>query len=77
MSSLIEGITHIIAGYTDTSSGTSVEVPGLVDWLSDVASALIANPVFQIMLAVVLFVLFFGLMVGLAKGVKGRKRKKR
>lgn len=76
MAGLIEALGNIITGYTDTSSGTAVEVPGLIDWLQEVASTVISNPVFQIMLAVILFVLFFGLMVGLAKGVKGKRRKR-
>ena len=48
----------------------------LVSWLGTVATALIGNEIFQIMLAVVLFILFFGLMVGLAKGIKGRKKRR-
>ena len=57
-----------------TNIGTVIT--SLVSWLGTVATALIGNEVFQIMLAIVLFTLFFGLMVGLAKGVKGRKKRK-
>ena len=58
-----------------TNVGTVIT--NLVTWLGNVATALIGNEIFQIMLAVILFVLFFGLMVGLAKGIRGRKGKRR
>ena len=57
-----------------TNIGTVIT--SLVSWLGTVATALISNEIFQIMLAVVLFILFFGMMVGLAKGVKGRRKKR-
>lgn len=57
-----------------TNIGTVIT--SLVSWLGTVATALIGNEIFQIMLAVVLFILFFGMMVGLAKGVKGRKKRR-
>lgn len=57
-----------------TNVGTVIT--NLVTWLGNVATALIGNEIFQIMLAVILFVLFFGLMVGLAKGIRGRRKRK-
>lgn len=48
----------------------------LITWLGNVATALIGNEVFQVMVAILLFTLLFGLMVGLAKGIRGRKRRK-
>ena len=58
-----------------TNVGTVIT--NLLSWLGSVATALIGNEVFQIMLAVVLFTLFFGLMIGLAKGVKGGRKRRR
>ena len=48
----------------------------LLSWLGSVATALIGNEVFQIMVAVLIATLLIGLMVGLAKGIRGRKRRK-
>ena len=48
----------------------------LLTWLGNVATALIGNEVFQIMVAILIFALLFALMVGLAKGIRGRKRRK-
>lgn len=48
----------------------------LLTWLGNVSTALIGNEVFQIIVAMLIFVLLFSLMVGLAKGIRGRKRRK-
>lgn len=39
----------------------------LITWLGNVATALIGNEIFQIMVAILLFTLLFGLMVDLPK----------
>lgn len=57
-----------------TNIGTVIS--SIVTWLASVATALIDNEIFQIMLAVVVFTLLFGVLVGLAKGIKSRKRKR-
>ena len=57
-----------------TNIGTVIT--SIVGWLGSVATALIGNEVFQIMLAVVMFTLLFGMLVGLAKGIKSRKKRK-
>ena len=49
----------------------------LLTWLGNVASALIGNEIFQVMVAIIIFGLLLGLMVGLAKGIRGRKGRKK
>lgn len=49
----------------------------LLTWLGNVATSLIGNEIFQIMVAIIVFGLLFGLMVGLAKGIRGKKGKRR
>lgn len=71
MSNLLENIGKFLLG---TGSGAE-HVDGLLDWFGNVATALIGNEIFQIVLAVVVFTLLFGVLVGLAKGIKSRKKR--
>ena len=68
---LLTNIGQILVG---GGSGETA-FPGIIGWLTDIGSALIGNEVFQIMLAVVIFTLLFGMLVGLAKGIKSRRKK--
>ena len=72
MSDLLTNIGQILIG---GGSGETA-FPGIITWLKNIATALIGNEVFQIMLAVVLFTLLFGMLVGLAKGIKSRRKRK-
>ena len=57
-------------------SNIGTAITSIVTWLASVATALIGNEIFQIMLAVVVFTLLFGVLVGLAKGIKSRNKKR-
>lgn len=49
----------------------------LIDWVGTVTTGLLTNEIFIIIMAVILFLLFFGLVVGLAKSVRSRKKGKK
>ena len=53
---------------------TNIEtiITNLISWLSTIATALIGNEVFQIMLAVVLFKLIFNLIKSIIQEIKAR-----
>ena len=71
MTDLLESIGEFLLG-----TGTGAEhVDGLLDWFGNVATSLIGNEIFQIIIAVVVFTLLFGVLVGLAKGIKSRKKR--
>lgn len=72
MNELLTNIGQILVG---GGSGETA-FPGIIGWLGNVATALIENEVFQIMLAVVIFTLLFGMLVGLAKGIKSRRKRR-
>ena len=72
MSDLLKNIGQILIG--GGSDGNTF--PGIITWLGNIATALIENQIFQIMLAVVIFTLLFGMLVGLAKGIKSRRKRR-
>ena len=72
MAELLTNIGEILVG---GGSGETA-FTGILGWLADIATALIGNEVFQIMLAVVIFTLLFGMLVGLAKSIKSRRKRK-
>ena len=49
----------------------------VVTWLGTATTAMLGNEIFQIVFAVVVFMLFAGFVIGLAKSIKGGKRRKK
>lgn len=49
----------------------------LLTWLGSVATSLLSNEIFQVMVAIIIFIMLYGLVVGLARSIKGRKGKRR
>lgn len=52
-------------------------ISNIMSAFSTVATSLMQNEIFQIMFAVIITLLCIGLTVGLAKGVRGKKRNRR
>lgn len=55
---------------------TSV-VTGITTMFGNVATALISNQVFQLMLGVIIFTILVGIAIGMAKGIKSRRGRRR
>lgn len=57
-------------------TGVTAAITNIMSSFSTVASDLMGNEIFQIMFAVVIVTLLIGITVGLAKGVKGRRKRR-
>lgn len=49
---------------------------GILGWFGDVATALLTNEIFMLLMGFIVFTLLIGVLVGLAKGIKGRKKRR-
>lgn len=49
----------------------------LISWLASVTTGLMSNEIFVLAMAIIIFLLLFGVVVGLAKGIRGRRRGRR
>jgi len=58
----------------DFLTGITTILTSFIGWLATVTSYLITNPIFQIMAGFIIALLLIGLVVGLLKGIKRRKR---
>ena len=66
---------YLLEASTFWTSVTSA-ITNIMSAFSTVATALMSNEIFQIMFAVIITLLCVGLTVGLAKGVRGRKKRR-